>query len=55
MGVCVEELVCRIPDGIVIYMPSYGFILKCIKEWQQSEKIYQRINEQKKIFIEKQT
>lgn len=45
----------NISDGIIVYFPSKGLIKKCIKEWNSSEKILEKLNENKKIFIEKET
>ncbi|OZJ04668.1 hypothetical protein BZG36_02880 [Bifiguratus adelaidae] len=52
---------CRvIPDGVLIFFPSYGVMTDCIQFWSTKDRdnpksIWERINQHKKAFIEPKT
>ncbi|XP_055389543.1 regulator of telomere elongation helicase 1 homolog [Condylostylus longicornis] len=42
-----------IPDGVLVFFPSYAVMNKCVSSWQASG-IYSRISKRKPIFVEPQ-
>ena len=45
------ELGCRVPHGIVVFFPSYGYLEHVIKFWQLEE-IFEKLSMNKRIFYE---
>ena len=48
---------CRsIPDGILIFFPSYALLESCIEGWKKSkpnsDSVWNRINQHKRAFVE---
>ena len=41
----------RVPDGVVAFFPSYGYLEQVVNFWK-SKGMYQRLNSSKKIFYE---
>lgn len=57
LGLCVLNICSVVPDGVVVFFPSYGYLDQVSAVWQQkqagsSESIWQRLQSRKTIFTE---
>lgn len=43
-----------VPDGLLVFFPSYGLMYNCERFWR-SERIWEQIEQQKRIFMEPKT
>ena len=53
LGETIEEILNHVPDGALIFFPSYSTMSMVLKIWK-SNSIFNRINKLKEIFIEPQ-
>lgn len=54
LGKAIVEFCQVIPDGLLIFFPSYGLMEECMQRWLEFH-IIDRIKEKKLIFVESQT
>lgn len=53
LGNTILEFSKVVPDGLLVFFPSYKFMNDCILFWKRySEGIWSTINKQKRIFVE---
>ncbi|KAK4687746.1 chromosome transmission fidelity protein 1, partial [Tremellales sp. Uapishka_1] len=54
LGAVITSIVGLVPDGIVVFLPSYVFLEKVKSAWTQSG-LLTRLNDKKQVFYEPQT
>ena len=51
LGISIEIILKHVPDGALIFFPSYTIMDNTLKVWKEKE-IYSRIDKHKKVFVE---
>nr|XP_031861102.1 uncharacterized protein CI109_003463 [Kwoniella shandongensis]KAA5528174.1 hypothetical protein CI109_003463 [Kwoniella shandongensis] len=54
LGAVIQSTVGLVPDGVVVFVPSYAFLDKVKTFWTQSG-LFQRLGDRKQLFFEPQT
>ncbi|RDA95664.1 hypothetical protein CP533_1216, partial [Ophiocordyceps camponoti-saundersi (nom. inval.)] len=52
LGLAVVNLCSVVPDGVVIFFPSYGYLEEMVRAWQGQPRIWDRLQSRKSIFQE---
>ncbi|KAJ1548231.1 hypothetical protein HK096_009100 [Nowakowskiella sp. JEL0078] len=62
LGNCIVNFTRIVPDGVLVFFPSYGVMSNCIEYWKNSNKyvpdsksLWERIAQNKSLFIEPKT
>lgn len=54
LGMAIINISRQIPNGLLIFYPSYALMNKCMESWQQTE-VWENMNDIKRVFIEPKT
>lgn len=57
LGLAILNLCSRVPDGVVVFFPSYGYLDEVVAEWQKkpgagAQSIWERLGARKSLFRE---